>query len=317
MSDNIENLNQLQQIYSSLGAALKDWSKVLNTINAAKVQSNASVMLKNSNLSQLISAWQGNKQLQTMLNTIADKMAKITESNMSGFKNIHNIDWGTYSVISHINTDKLVTVLELSNPLNDYDYNVMARTLQSAFKRAMESHESVSEEKEIDSAAIVEEIRQEYSKEEKIAEADSETLSKTKEKKKITSDEVWKIIERIGIIIAIFAGLRTLMSASDTKVYNTTNETNNYYINEMNIDAEYLNMCQYRIINQNNVKPRLKPDCSSRVTDYLEEGQVVQIYDRYKKWVQISWTDENGDSCFGWIQNYKLTEFKNYRTKMR
>lgn len=66
----------------------------------------------------------------------------------------------------------------------------------------------------------------------------------------------------------------------------------------------------YRIINENNVIPRVKPDCSSKVTGYLCIGQLVFVSEKWKKWIAVNWTDERGNYCIGWIQNYNVIEFK-------
>lgn len=81
-------------------------------------------------------------------------------------------------------------------------------------------------------------------------------------------------------------------------------------IHELNIDAALINKLGYRIINRNHVKPRIKPDCSSTVTGCLFTGQIVQILDKKKKWIKVSWNDDTGNECSGWIQNYKVSEFK-------
>lgn len=41
----------------------------------------------------------------------------------------------------------------------------------------------------------------------------------------------------------------------------------------------------------------------------------ILISAKYKKWRQIIWENEDGEECMGWIQNYKLTEFKVPRNK--
>ena len=53
----------------------------------------------------------------------------------------------------------------------------------------------------------------------------------------------------------------------------------------------------------------------NKVIEKLEEGKVVRIIDKYKKWRQIIWENEDGEECMGWIQNYRLTEFKVPRNK--
>ena len=165
--------------------------------------------------------------------------------------------------------------------------------------------------------SIVAEVKEEYNKGEAIIDKDSSNIKVVKEKKKLTTDDIWKIIERIGIIITIIAGLKGLFGDTSTKIYNSVYETNNYYINVLNIDADYWNMFQYRIVNRNDVMPRIKPDCTSRVMGRLSEGCVVQVLNKRKKWVQICWIDEEGNERCGWIQNYKLDEFKNNQFKRK
>lgn len=96
--------------------------------------------------------------------------------------------------------------------------------------------------------------------------------------------------------------------------FNTYSEVNNYYVNVKELDADSLNMANFRIVNQ-DCSPRLKHDCHSAVAGKLSEGQVVRVISKDKKWIQIEWEDEAGESCFGWIQNYKVDEFKKIREK--
>lgn len=96
--------------------------------------------------------------------------------------------------------------------------------------------------------------------------------------------------------------------------YNYTQQVNNYYIVGMGYDAKELNTTKYRIVNRESIV-RLKHDCHSIVIEKLEEGKVVRIIDKYKKWRQIIWENEDGEECMGWIQNYRLTEFKVPRNK--
>lgn len=71
-----------------------------------------------------------------------------------------------------------------------------------------------------------------------------------------------------------------------------------------------LNEMSYRIVREDNVMPRIKPDCSSRVTGHLRAGQVITVSDKYRKWSEINWEDEDGKFHSGWVQNYKLMEFR-------
>ena len=71
-------------------------------------------------------------------------------------------------------------------------------------------------------------------------------------------------------------------------------------------DISLIDNFGYRIVNT-DITVRLKPDCSSRVIGHLKRGAVVLAIRKYKKWVEITWTDVEGNSYTGFIQNYKLT----------
>lgn len=223
-----------------------------------------------------------------------------------------------YDAVSKIDTESLTKVLKVTSPFANYDYDMMAKALQNSLRSAKEKQENIKKkESKIVLESIVAEVKEEYNKGEAIIDKDSSGIKVVKEKKKLTTEDVWKIFERIGIIITIIVGLKGLFVDTTTKIYNSVYETNNYYINVLNIDADYWNMFQYRIVNRNNVMPRIKPDCTSRVMGHLSEGCVVQVLDKRGKWVQICWKDEEGSECCGWIQNYKLDEFKNKQLKRK
>ena len=233
-------------------------------------------------------------------------------------ESIQKMGVSIYDAFSEIDTESITRVLKVSNPFANYDYDMMAKALQKSFRIAKEKKENIEpKEQKVILESIVAEVKEEYNKGEAIIDKDSSKIKVVKEKKKLTTDDVWKIIERIGIIISIIAGLKGLFVDTSTKIYNSVYETNNYYINVLNIDADYWNMFQYRIVNRNDVMPRIKPDCTSRVMGHLSEGCVVQVLDKRGKWVQICWKDEEGSECCGWIQNYKLDEFKNNQLKRK
>ena len=233
-------------------------------------------------------------------------------------ESIQKMGRSIYDAFSEIDTESITRVLKVSNPFANYDYDMMAKALQNSFRIAKEKKENIEpKEQKVILESIVAEVKEEYNKGEAIIDKDSSKIKVVKEKKKLTTDDVWKIIERIGIIIAIIVGLKDLVVDTATAIYNSVYETNNYYINVLNVDADYWNMFQYRIVNRNDVMPRIKPDCTSRVMGHLSEGCVVQVLDKRGKWVQICWKDEEGSECCGWIQNYKLDEFKNNQLKRK
>ena len=115
----------------------------------------------------------------------------------------------------------------------------------------------------------------------------------------------------LDTIIGILTFIITL-SASQPSVSNTFNQTlqvNNYYVINMGYDVSELNMDNFRIVNC-DVAVRLKHNCHSKIVEQLEEGQIIRIIGKYKKWRQVVWKNEEDELCMGWIRNYNLTKFK-------
>lgn len=181
---------------------------------------------------------------------------------------------------------------------------------------------SESEDKDLDMAA--EEIASEYARAyEQDREMPKESVEAKPElqpqeqaageitepvRRKIDIKEVREWLNTIMVVLTFFVTL----AASQPTVANTFNQTmqvNNYYVVTMGYDASELNMENYRIINQ-EVVVRLKHDCHSAIVDRLEEGTIIRITGKYRKWRQIIWQNEEEELCMGWIQNYKLDKFK-------
>lgn len=183
--------------------------------------------------------------------------------------------------------------------LPDVDFDMLGRITENVLSRP--------EEWDIDNAS--EAIAWEYEQE--------RDLSYKNEKlehvhpvgiKKIDAKEVrvW-----LSLLIKFLAIVLPFIIPSSTVInnYNTTQIVNNYYVEGWGYQPEELNSEKYRIINQ-DVTVRIKHDCHSAVIAHLEEGEIVQIVGKYKKWRQIIWKDEDDEVCMGWVQNYKLSEFK-------
>ena len=308
MVDYIETIKALQSVVPKIDyKGLTEAVTVLNHVSA-KLQTNWEEIEKSIG-SQLED---GSSKWQTQIKTIPIFDFSAAEVLQKQFGSFQKMEGGAYSALSKIDTESITKVLKVSNPLADYDYGAMAKALQNSFIRTKEKQErNIENEPATIWESIVEEVQEEYNKDEAVIGKNSANKVSVENKKKITSEDVWRIIERIAIIITIIVNLRDIFGTTVTGNYNSVNETNNYYINELKIDADYWNIFQYRIVNQNNVMPRIKPDCTSRVMGHLSEGCVVQQFNKYRKWVQIYWKDEEGNDCSGWIQNYKLEEFTN------
>lgn len=158
----------------------------------------------------------------------------------------------------------------------------------------------------------------EIKKVEEIIEENGTLISE--EPKKINAKNFKTYVDYIKLILSILQLLFGIVFASTPEIninitndYSTkyyVNEVNNFYINEENFSAESYNANGYRFVAEKEVMPRIKPDCTSAVVDKLSLGKMVQIVDKRKKWVQIRWKNDDDTFSYGWIQNYKLSDFK-------
>ncbi len=181
---------------------------------------------------------------------------------------------------------------------------------------------TMSEDLDLDAAA--EEITTEYSrvsaqeqeKEKKPEEAETNSERQTENTAEVMRPErrnidIKEVRAWLDTIIGILTYIITL-SASQPSVSNTFNQTlqvNNYYVINMGYDVSELNVDNFRIVNC-DVAVRLKYNCHSKIVEQLEEGQIIRIIGKYKKWRQVVWKNEEDELCMGWIQNYNLTKFK-------
>lgn len=157
---------------------------------------------------------------------------------------------------------------------------------------------------------------QEQEKEKKPEEAETNSERQTENTAEVMRPErrnidIKEVRAWLDTIIGILTFIITL-SASQPSVSNTFNQTlqvNNYYVINMGYDVSELNMDNFRIVNC-DVAVRLKHNCHSKIVEQLEEGQIIRIIGKYKKWRQVVWKNEEDELCMGWIQNYNLTKFK-------
>lgn len=206
------------------------------------------------------------------------------------------------------NIETLQEFKNLSIIFEKYDFQKLARIMKDSFGQ-------IDWLQDISVDEITEEVVEQYIKEELTEQADnidSNIQNIQLDKEQIRKDMKGTISFWIGIV-SLLLTIYGLVNSKPTVVYNTYKNTTevsyNYTVN-MGIDAEVMNNMGYRIINQNNVMPRIKPDCSSMVTGHLYIGQVVNVSDKYRKWIKITWKNEDGDFATGWIQNYKVSKFK-------
>ena len=177
----------------------------------------------------------------------------------------------------------------------------------------LDSLQGFSRDTEITIESLTDSIAAHY---EAKTEQEIETLSEIQDvshKKKWSLEEIEYIIALISLILTFYQAVLTsysefiIKTAPQNKV-NIIQYVNNYYIND-GYSADSLNDLRLRLVNMQTLV-RQKPDCSSKVKGRLEKGMVVTVTDKYKKWLEVTWTDINGNSYSGWIQNYKTSLFK-------
>lgn len=203
------------------------------------------------------------------------------------------------------NNNNLQEIKNLSINISEmYDYKKLAKIMQDSFAQIDWTQVASMED-------ITEEIAEQYIEDELKDENNQRLITgqvKQVDKEKIKNEiAFWVTI--ISFILSIYSIVISKPSVTNN-TYNNTVEVNYNYTVELGLDAEFMNQMGYRIINQNNVMPRKKPNCSSMVTGHLYIGQVVCVSNKYKKWIEITWKNNDGEFCSGWIQNYRVTEFK-------
>ena len=203
---------------------------------------------------------------------------------------------GRGSLVSEILKNNSTFSALSQKTLEDVNIILLGRVTDQVF--------SESEEWDIDT--VSETISMEYEKEMDISSNKDNQSMSIAEKRKV---DIKEIREWLSLIITLLSFVLSIMNSSSTTINNYAQQINNYYVVGMGYDAKELNMTKYRIVNR-ECSVRLKHDFSSIVIENLDEGQVVRIIDKYKKWRQIVWVNEGGEECMGWIQNYKLSEFK-------
>ena len=199
----------------------------------------------------------------------------------------------------------------ISAALRAYDATRLSSAVQSVFARLDWTNT-------IRMSELVEEVAEEYIEENELEEEASEEIREVvaaQDGKHLTEKQrrIWEVYIYpflSSFMISFFFYILSSQPKQPTTIINNTTQVNNYYIVEMGMDTDVLNEYNFRIICENDVMPRIKPDCSLRVVEHLPVGKMVYIVDKYRKWIQITWKNDEGEYCSGWIQNYKVQKFK-------
>lgn len=195
-----------------------------------------------------------------------------------------------------------VSYKDMCKILQQYDYTKLTKIMQDTLK-------AYDYNNPFDANIIIEQITEVYIADKEDGQNEKSENIEAKNKEEYVKD-IREWVSFCIAIISFFISIYSLVSTKPSNTYNTTIEVNNYYVNDLEISAEMLNAMSYRIVVKDDVMPRIKPDCSSRVMGHLNIGQVVTVSQKYKKWVKVEWEDECGNYYSGWAQNYKLTKFE-------
>ena len=159
-----------------------------------------------------------------------------------------------------------VSYKDMYKILQQYDYAKLTKIMQDTLK-------AYDYNNPFDVNIITEQITEAYIADE---EDEQNEYIEAKDKKEYVKD-IRDWVSFYIAIISFFISIYSLVSTKPSNTYNTTIEVNNYYVNDLEISAEMLNAMSYRIVVKNDVMPRIKPDCSSRVMGHLNIGQVVTL----------------------------------------
>lgn len=269
-------VNGLTNIFNRFDVQFKDYQpRLLKFIDEYQEKLNAFELIEPKVLSA-ISKLTDNTELWQTLDNLSSFISRLEKDTVDSL-----LELSSSEIIQHINSIQLVIPALEQQIKNDTD--VLSQTSVNSQKETFE---------------------------------DSEKM----EQRKINANNVKLYLEIIYYLLAIlqiFAGFifsgATEINISIGNDYSTNYyvaEVNNHYINNLEIDTVLCNNTGFRFVAEKEIKPRIKADCSSTVVDTLKLGKFVQIVDKYKKWVQIRWQNEDGTYSYGWIQNYKLAKFK-------
>jgi hypothetical protein len=117
-------------------------------------------------------------------------------------------------------------------------------------------------------------------------------------------------------ILMLIPLIITLITSKPSIINNTYSSNiaisyvSNYYASQQGYGKEFLNSNNLRIICSDKAIVKKNHDCSSAVINKLPIGKVVCVIEKYKKWLKVSWSNDSGQLFSGWLQNYKLIEFK-------
>ena len=241
------------------------------------------------------------KNISSMVQVLSQNTSALSEQIVSTSALIRNISELLREAVARVDFS---SILKVNDFLQGIDMGKLISATQRSFFEADQDERTL--ENIIDSVA--DNYEQETAEESeiiKVVKSDKSMLSV--EEKSLKQAYIQTILAIISLIVAI------VMPFITPAILKSSGNNDPQIVNNYDIDAGYdinmINSFGLRIIVK-ECKPRIKPDCSSKVVGILPVGTVIVVADKYKKWLQVTWTDSDGLLKSGWIQNYKTQEFK-------
>lgn len=311
-----------------------DWQKQFNAINKTSDMLNSfsgqmGIVNRFGYMSSMLEVY--NNQLNALSNINA---VGVWDKQFETYKVLEEVDFSKIfamnesmkGMMSNYNFSAITSSLVNFNKLN---YPLAAANLSSALvntSAALKVYDSLKFTNSIQNALsnfdwsssiyisdILEDVTEQYIKDNELDEIASEEIREVvaiKDKKLLSEQQrkIWEVYIYPFMVSLLFFILSFQMTQSAAP--NSIKEINNYYTLEVGVNVKALNDYNFRMICKDNVMPRIKPDCSSKVVGHLSIGKIVCVADKYKKWIKIMWENEEGEYVSGWVQNYKIAEFK-------
>lgn len=296
-------------------------NRVANTWGSITDQMEVTSNIKNmSSTLELVS-----DQIKTL--NVANSFSNTWSEHFSAYNAIRDIDFSSLlsvqdsvqQIMKKLDFSAFTNVLEnfkkldcsdaftnISSALQVYDSIKFSNSVQNVFNR-------LEWKNSIQVSEIVEEVTEQYIEDNEIDETASEEIREVvaaKDKRLFTDKQrkIWEVYVYPFLVSLLFFILSSRQLPPVT--VNNVTEVSNHYTVETGLDVAALNNYNFRIVCKENVMPRKKPDRSSKVIGHLPMGKIVCIVDKYKKWFEIMWENDEGEYCSGWVQNYRVTTFK-------
>ncbi len=307
---NSSEIAKLANISSSLKAFTGDESFI-------RLRKNVEQLEKNGVL-ELVKAVQVKQSDVYTINldyiaAIQDKFKELSDLNLSA----------VLPISRQLGSMDIASILKKSISFAGYDFDNMAKAMHRAFTVISERQGAVRDKEDNAQYVTLEDAANQEQSEYYQQIITEDAYSGEEKKAADESIELSRKSIRVAIILAICSMLCTIgigipqiylsylgLKSSEESGHGNLDDLKGHEKQSAGFDADYMNGLNYRVVCWDSVMPRICHDCKSRVTGHLEKGKIVIIVNRYKKWIEIIWQDEDGIFCSGWVQNYKVTKFK-------